>query len=71
MKLAELQREAAALSQNERVTLVCSLLETLPAPDFNISDEEVLRRDKDLETGVVEAMSHEEFIAAVQRERNR
>ena len=70
MKLAELQQEAAALPQAERVTLVCSLLDTLPAADFEVSDEEVLQRDKDLETGAVAPMTHDEFVAEVQRERD-
>jgi hypothetical protein len=71
MKLAELEREAAALPETERVTLVCALLDTLPLPDWDVSDEEVARRDKEIETGESQPMSHEEFIAAVQRERER
>jgi putative addiction module component (TIGR02574 family) len=71
MSLAEIQREAAALPQDERVALVCSLLDTLPPPDFDVSDEEVMRRLKDLETGATEPMSHEEFVAAVQHKRGR
>lgn len=71
MSLAELEREAAALPQNERVTLICSLLETLPPPDYDVSDEEVDKRVKDLELGAAKEMSHEEFVAAVQSERGR
>ena len=69
MSIAEVEKEALALPQHERARLIVSLLETLPPPEAEISDEEVLQRDADLEAGRVEEVSHEEFIRRVERER--
>ena len=69
--MLQLEKEALALPENERVRLVVSLLETLPPVDSEVSDEEVLQRDADLESGQAEELSHEEFIRRVERERGR
>lgn len=50
MSLAEIQEQALALDENDRARLIASLLDTLP-PDIHISDEEVLERDSDLNSG--------------------
>jgi hypothetical protein len=71
MKLAELEREAVALSKDEKVSLMCTLLDTLPLTDCEVSDEEVLQREKDMESGTVKPISHEEFVAGVKRGRVR
>jgi len=71
MKLQESEQEALGLSERERAELVLSLARTLTAPEANISDEEVFRRDADLQTGSVEPMLHEEFVRRVREERGR
>ena len=71
MSLAEVEKQALALSENERARLAVSLLETLPPSGAEISDEEVLQRDADLESGRVQEISHEEFVRRVQQERGR
>ena len=71
MSIAEVEKEALALPEHERARLAVSLLETLPPPDREMSDEEVLQRDADLESGRAEEISHEEFIRRVERERGR
>ena len=71
MKLEEIEKEAVALSELERADLVCKLLATLPPPDMDISDEEVLEREREMESGAVEPLSHEEFVRRVQKERGR
>jgi putative addiction module component (TIGR02574 family) len=71
MKLQEIEREALALSESERAALVLSLMDTLSAPGTEITDEEVLRRDAELESGAVAAMTHEEFVQRVQESRQR
>jgi len=43
------------------------LLETLP-PEAEISGDEVLRRDADLNSGQVEEISHEELVRRVQQQ---
>jgi len=71
MKLADLEQEALALPERERASLAAKLLDTLPPPGTEISDEEVERREQELESGEVDAISHEEFVRRVQRERGR
>jgi putative addiction module component (TIGR02574 family) len=71
MKLAEIEREAMALPEKERASLAAKLLDTLPPEGTDITDEEVERREQELESGQVEAISHEEFALRVQRERGR
>ena len=70
MSLAEVQKQALALNEEERGQLAALLLETLP-PDVEISDEEVLQRDADLDSGRAEEISHEEFVRRVEQERHR
>jgi len=71
MKLQEIEQEALGLTERERAELVLSLMSTLTAPEANISDEEVFRRDAELENGSVEPMLHEEFVRRVREERGR
>jgi hypothetical protein len=71
MKLAEIEQEALALSEQERASLAAKLLKTLPPPGTDVSDEEVERREQELESGQVAEMSHEEFVRRVQQERGR
>ena len=71
MKLADIELEALALSEQERALLAARLLDTLPPPGTEISDEEVERRESELESGQVTAISHEEFVDRVKQERGR
>jgi putative addiction module component (TIGR02574 family) len=71
MKLAEIQQEALALTDDERATLAATLLDTLPPPRAHVSDEEVERRERELESGKVASISQDEFVRRVQQERGR
>ena len=71
MKLAEIEQEALALSEQERASLAVKLLDTLPPPGTDVSDEEIERRERELESGQVEPISHEEFVRRVQAGRGR
>ena len=71
MKLAEIEQEALALPERERASLVAKLLDTLPPPGTDISEEEVEQRERELEAGSVAAISHDEFVRRVERERGR
>lgn len=71
MKLAEIEQEALALTEGERAALAAKLLDTLPPPGTDVSDDEVERRECELEAGQVAAISHEEFVRRVQQERGR
>ena len=71
MKLQEIEQEALSLSEPERAALVLSLMDTLSASGTDITDEEVLRRDAELESGAVAPMTHEEFVQRVRESRHR
>jgi hypothetical protein len=71
MNLAEIEQEAMALSEHERATLAVKLLHTLPPSETYVSDDEVERRERELESGEVEAISHDELVRRVERERGK
>jgi hypothetical protein len=71
MKLQEIEKEAIALPEGQRVDLVCKLLDTLPPAGTDVSDEEVAARERELESGAVESLSHEEFIRRIRADRGR
>ena len=71
VKLAEIELEALALPEQQRASLAAKLLDTLPPPGTDITDDEVQRREAELESGQVAAISHEEFVRRVQIERGR
>jgi hypothetical protein len=68
MSLAEVEKQALALSERERARLILALLETLP-PEAQVSDDEVLQRDADLADGSTQEISHAEFVRGINRER--
>jgi len=71
MKLAEIEQKALALPERERASLAAKLLDTLPALETDVSDEEIERRERQLESGQVAAISHEEFVRRIEQERGR
>ncbi len=48
-----------------------TLLDTLEPIGSEVDDEEVLRRDREMETGKVAPMMHEEFVKKVQSQRKK
>ena len=70
MSLLEIQQQALALNEQDRALLIATLIETLP-PDTHLSDDEVLQRDADLDSGAAEEISHEELIRRVEKDRHR
>jgi putative addiction module component (TIGR02574 family) len=71
MKLTEIEQEALALSESERASLAAKLLDTLPPPGTDISDEEVERREREMDSGEVTPILQEEFVRRVQKERRK
>ena len=71
MSLIEIEREALKLPAREKADLVCKLLDALPSADVHLSDEEVLERERKLEAGEIEELSHDEFVRRVREERGR
>jgi hypothetical protein len=71
VKLKEIEEEAISLPERDRKNLVGKLLDTLPSPRGDVSDEEVVERDRALESGELESLSHREFVRRVKKERQR
>ncbi len=71
MTLQQVKKEALTLAEAERVELVLALMETLPMPQMEVSDEEVLRRDAEAESGDVDLLDHDEFVRRVQENRRK
>ena len=71
MSLKDIEREALALPEQDRAALVATLLDTVPDAINDVSDAEALERERELETGIVQPISHEEFVRRVQAERQR
>ena len=69
MSLADLEKQALALPEPELARLTVSLLRTLSPAHPGPSDEEVLERDAELDSGRAEEISHEEFVRRVERQR--
>ncbi|HEX4265440.1 MAG TPA: addiction module protein [Verrucomicrobiae bacterium] len=61
MKLTEIEQEALALSETERASLAAKLLDTLPPPGTEVSDEEVDRREREMDSGEVAPILREEY----------
>jgi hypothetical protein len=71
MSLSEIEQEALKLPEREKADLVCKLLEAMPSPAIEVSDEEVLEREQKLHAGEIEELSHDEFVRRVREERGR
>ena len=61
--LAEIQRGADQLSVEERTGLLAHLIHTLPGAPSGADDAEVMRREKEMDSGEVDTISHEDFVA--------
>jgi len=71
MKLPEIEQEALALNERDRTALVLALLEAYSPPPTDVSDEEAIRRDEELENGAVQSLPHDEFVRRVREDRDR
>jgi hypothetical protein len=65
--LLKIQHEADLLSPEERAGLAAYLLSSVPNTFLGADNEELDRRDRELDSGQVAAISHEEFIRQVGR----
>jgi hypothetical protein len=71
VSLAEFKEQAAALSVEQRASLASFLLHTLPEPDYEVSDEEVAERLRQMKLGEVTAISMDELREGVFSDRGR
>lgn len=66
----EIVRRASALPEADIATIVTSLITGLPSPSYEVSDEEVNERRRQLETGEVEEISFEALVAGLELPEN-
>ena len=66
MTIEELRDEARRLPAKERGSLAADLLESLGPADYDVSDEEVLRRVAESESGEAADISFEELRDGLQ-----
>ncbi|MBN1671377.1 MAG: hypothetical protein JXR37_10105 [Kiritimatiellae bacterium] len=65
-KLQTIQRQAVVLPLEDRAALVAVLLDTFEGPAYDVSDEDVARRDEEMESGAEPGIGHEEFVRTTQ-----
>ena len=61
----EIVAKASELPDGERATIAAKLIEGLPTSDYDVSDEEVMLRRRELESGEVQDISLEELKAGL------
>lgn len=71
VSIAEFKEQAAALPVEQRASLASFLLHSLPEPDYDVSDDEVAERVRQLKSGEVEPISMEELRQRVLFDRER
>lgn len=67
VQLAKLQNQVRELSEEDRKSLVAFLLHGLTDIPAGPNDEEVDRRDAEMDSGGVTPISHAEFLSQVGR----
>jgi len=65
--LSEIQKEADLLSEGERAELASYLLSSFKKTFLGADNQEAESRDKELDSGQVRAISHDEFVRQVGR----
>jgi hypothetical protein len=65
--LLEIQKAADQLTGEEQADLVAHLLAAFPKIALGPDDDEIDRRETEMDTGSVIPLSHSEFLAAVGR----
>lgn len=63
VKLAEIQKKTDELSPEDRKGLLAYLLRSLDGAPESINDEEIRSRDSELNSGLVQPVSHGDFVA--------
>jgi len=70
MKLKEIAEEASKLSEKERASLASQLLHGLQAPGYEVSDEEVMDRMKEVEVDPTSMLTIDELIDGLKHRGN-
>lgn len=67
VQLTDVQKQAEELSEEDRKGLVAYLLHGMSGLPSGPDDQEVARREADMDSGAVTPISHDEFLAQVGR----
>ena len=67
VQLADVREQVRQLSREDREGLVTYLLHGLEGMPLGPDDEEVARREAEMDTGAVAPISHAEFLSQVGR----
>lgn len=67
VQLAEIQEQTKELSEEEREGLVAYLLHGLSGSPSGPDDEEIARREAEMDSGAVSPIGHAEFLFQVGR----
>lgn len=67
LTLMELKKEITALGEEERSGLASFILSSLPKAPLGPDDEEVAKREDEMDSGAVTPISYAEFKQAVGR----
>lgn len=60
--LQKIERDACVLPLEDRAALVAYLLNTFDLPGYDVSDEEVVRREIEMESGGEPGITHTELL---------
>ena len=71
VNLEEFKEQAAALPVEQRASLASFLLHSLPEPSYDVSDEEVAERLRQIKSGEVSTISMSELREGVFSDRRR
>ena len=71
MSLADVERIALELSENERALLAATLLESVAPDSLEHRADEFERREREMDEGGVSEISYEELLKRVKAERGR
>jgi len=64
----EILREGAArLPLKDRAAFAAYVLQTLPPPDFQVTDDDVAQRLRELKSGAVQGLTTEQLFSEVDR----
>lgn len=67
VQLSDIQRQAGELSEEDREGLVAFLLHGMSGLPSGADDEEVRRREAEMDAGTISPISHAEFLGQVGR----
>jgi len=69
--LAEIQEQISSLPIGDRGKLASYIIQHLPDSDYDVSDEEVSERAREMKAGEVELLTWEQLRSGVMQDRDR